>query len=100
MMSSLFGRGAPADGSLGLQVAIDEVDLLQPAQALADLFCSDLAHALDAFQLRVGRRQQLVQPTELFHDVRDDQLGQSWDSPEDPVAAGRHRIVESVELAV
>src|SRR6478735_8918990 len=45
MVSSLVGRGAPAGGVLGLQVAIDEVDLLQPAQALADLFCSDLTHA-------------------------------------------------------
>src|SRR4051812_43191352 len=70
----------------GLQVAIDEVDLLQPAKALADVLRADLAHALDGFQLRVGGGEDLVQSAELADDVLHHELGQPWDAAEDAIA--------------
>src|SRR6478672_2008292 len=85
---------------LGLQVAVHEVDLLQPAKALADVLRPDLSDPLDRLELRVGRGEHLVQTAELLDDLLDDELRQAGDAPEDPVAAGRHRIVERVELAV
>src|ERR1039457_4103495 len=56
-----------------LQVAVHEIDLLQPAPALADVLRPDLPHALDPLQLDVGGGQQLVQAPELAHDLSDDQ---------------------------
>src|SRR3954470_11671295 len=66
------GRGCVL--RLRLQVAIDEVDLLQPAQALADLLGPDLPDALDGLQFGVRRGKHVVQPTERAHDVRHDDL--------------------------
>jgi len=45
-----------------LQIAIHEVQLLQPAQALADVFRPDLPDSLDGLQLGVRGREQFVQP--------------------------------------
>src|ERR671936_1377005 len=85
---------------LGLQVAIHEVDLLQPAQALADVLGTDLADALNRFELGIRRGEHLVEPAEFLHYLLDHQLGEPRDAAEDPVAARRHRIVQGVELAV
>ena len=41
-------------------VAVDEVDLLKPAQALADVAARVLADALDRGELRFGRGEDLV----------------------------------------
>src|SRR3954452_13080037 len=84
----------------GLQVPVDEVDLLEPAKALADVLGADLAHALDRLQLGVGGGQQFVEPAELLDDLRDDELRQARDAPEDPEAARRDRVVQRVQLAV
>src|SRR3954447_18325231 len=83
-VSSLVATGC-APGRvcvLRLQVAVDEVDLLQSAQALADLLGPDLPDALDALQLGVRRRKHLVQPAERAHDVRHDDLRQARDPAE------------------
>src|SRR3954447_2607835 len=103
-MVILLGLGTVFWGAAGgvscLQVAVHEVDLLQPAQALADVLGADLTHAFDGLELGIGGRQHLVQPAELLDDLLDDELGKPRDAAEDPVAAGRHRIVERVDLAV
>src|SRR6185312_14629160 len=101
MVSSLVpaGPGGPALVS-SLQVAVHEVELLQPAQALADVLGADLAHALDRLELRVGRRQQLVEAAELGDDLGDDELRKPWDPAEHPVAPRGDRVIERVELAV
>src|SRR5436189_3225675 len=100
MVPSFSGPVLVRPGRLGLQVSVHEVDLLQPAKALADVLRADLTDALDGLQLRVGGGQHLVQAPELADDLSDDQPGQAGDAPEDPVAPGRHWIVERVELAV
>src|ERR1700728_319360 len=85
---SLLGQVSVASLSgfaSSLQVAVHEVDLLQPAQALADVLRPDLPHALDRLELGVGRSQQLVQATELTHDPRDRQPRQPRNPPEDAI---------------
>src|SRR6188472_4754351 len=86
--------------ALSLEIAVDEVDLLQPAQALTDVLGADLPHAFDGLELGVRGSEHLVEPAELLDDLLYDKLGQPRDAAEDPVAARRHRIVERVELAV
>src|SRR3954452_19110542 len=83
-VSSLVATGcAPGRGCvLRLQVAIDEVDLLQPAQALADLFCPDVPAPLDGLQFVVRRGKHLVQTAERAHDVCHYELRQSRDPAE------------------
>ena len=100
MVSSFVAAGRWAALDSSLQVAIHEVELLQPAQALADVLRADLAHALDRLELGVGGGEQLVEAAELADDLRDDQLRQPRDAPEDAVAARRDRVVERVQLAV
>jgi hypothetical protein len=46
--------GRSSSSSLRLQVAVYEVDLLQATQALADVLCPDLPHALNRLELGVG----------------------------------------------
>src|SRR5215207_3557105 len=91
-MVSSFIWGRPACGGhpavLGLQVAVHEVDLLQPAKALADVLRTDLPHAVDRLQLWIGGGEDLVQPAELAHDVLHHQLREPGDAAEDAVAAG------------
>src|SRR5271155_5336929 len=83
-----------------LQVAIHEVDLLQSAQALADVLRPDLPHALARLQFGVAGAQQLIQAAELAHDPSDRQSRQPRDAPQHPVAARRDGVVERVQLAV
>src|SRR3954469_17859815 len=80
----------PAAGlvSLRLQVAVNEVDLLQSAQVLADLLGPALPHALDRLPLGVRRGQHLVEPAERLHDVGHDEPRQARDAPEYAEAAG------------
>src|SRR5258705_3582660 len=85
---------------LSLQIAVHEIDLLQPAQALADVLGADLPHAVDGLELGIRGREHLVEPAALLDDLLNDQLGEPRNAAEDPVAARRHRIVERVELAV
>src|SRR5918994_6832377 len=94
------GAGRPTVSGSCLQVAIDEIDLLQPAKTLTDVLRADLPHALDRLQLWVGRGEDLVQPAELADDVLDHELRQARDAPEDPEAAGGDGVVERVDLAV
>src|SRR6476646_9014594 len=96
-----FVPAAQTDGPYSsLQVAVHEVDLLQPAQALADVLRSDLADPLDRLQVGVGRGEQLIESAELADDLRHDHLGQARDATEHAVTARRDGIVERVQLAV
>ena len=65
MVSSFVAAACRAARDSSLQVAVHEVDLLQPAQALADFLRPDLPNSLDRLQLGVGRGQELVQAAEL-----------------------------------
>src|SRR4051795_13012790 len=97
LLASSPARGAAGRGggskSSRLQVAVDQVDLLQAAQALADVLRADLAHALDGLELGVGRGEHLVEAAELVDDLLDHQLGQARDPPQDAVAARGDGIV-------
>src|ERR687897_3632036 len=93
MVSSFIGvrpdAGRPTVSGSRLQVAVDEIDLLQPAKALADVLRADLPHALDRLQLGVGRGEDLVEPAELADDVLDHEARQAREPAEDAIAAGR-----------
>src|SRR5271155_67254 len=78
---SRLGQASVKSALSSLQVAIHEVDLLQPAQALADVLRPDLPHALDRLQIGVAGGQQLIQPAELAHDPSDCQSRQPRDAP-------------------
>src|ERR671922_330401 len=101
MVSSFVGAGPESRtaGGLRLQIAVHEVDLLQPAKALADVLRADLSYAVHRFELGIGRGKDLVQPVELAHDVLDHQLRQPRDAAEDAVAPGSNGTMEGVELA-
>ena len=83
-----------------LMSAGSEIDLLQPAKALADVLRADLPHALDRLQLGVGRGEDLVQPAELADDVLHHQLGKPGDPAEDAESSRRDGIIQGVDLAV
>src|SRR5919109_4850041 len=107
LLASSPTRSGPRGGGVGvevissrLQVAVDEIDLLQAAKALADVLRPDLADALDGLELGVRGREHLVEAAELVNDLLDDELRQPRDAAQDPVAAGRHGIVKRVDLAV
>src|ERR1044071_3615143 len=87
-MVSSFNQGVrmPDDMSC-LQIAVHEVDLLEPAKTLADVLRTDFSDALHRLQLGVGRRQDLVEPAEFADDVLHHELGQPGYPPQDPVAA-------------
>src|SRR3954453_4784714 len=101
-MSSLLGRCVcrTAGSVLRLQVTVHQVDLLEPAETLADVLRADLPHALHRFQLGIGGGEDLVKPAELADDVLDHQLRKPGNPAQDAVAAGRDGIVEGVDLAV
>src|SRR5437588_3915704 len=98
-VSSLSSAGKAGTAS-GLQVTIHEVDLLQPAKALADVLRTDLPHSRHGLELRVRRGEQLVEAPELVDDLRHHEPRQPRDAAQDPVAARGDRIVKRVDLAV
>src|ERR1700719_1430428 len=100
MVSSFVSADRRAARDSSLDVAVHEVDLLQPAQALAYVLRPDLAHSLDRLERRVGRGQQFIETAELGHDLVDHELGQARNAPEHAEAARRYRVVERVQLAV
>src|SRR5947199_334543 len=100
VFSFCFGQPLWRPVRSSLQVAIHEVDLLQPAQALADVLGPDLSYPLDCLELGVRGGQQLVEASELADDLGDDDLRQPRYAPQHAVAARRDRVVERVQLAV
>src|SRR3954471_18159973 len=61
---------------LRLQVAVDKVDLLQPAKALPDLLRTQLADAVDRLQLIRCGGQHHVEASELPYHALDRHLGE------------------------
>src|SRR3954447_20251251 len=83
-----------------LQVPVHQVDLLEAAEALADVLRADLPYALDRLELGIGGGEDLVQPAELADDVLHHEPWQARDAAEDAVSAGRDGIVKGGDLAV
>src|SRR5215208_8470049 len=69
-------------------------------KAPAGLLRAYIADALDCFQLRVVRGEDLLESAELGDDPLDQQLGKTRNAPENPVASRLNRMIERVDLAV
>src|SRR3954454_21250792 len=90
------GRGLPS----ALQVPVDQIDLLEPPQALADVLGALGSDSVDGGELFVGGRKDLLQPAQLVGDLLDDKLGNARDPAQHAVAARADREVQGVDLAV
>ena len=60
---------------LELQVAIDEIVLLQAAQPFADFAGADGADSVHRFEVAVAGPDDRVEALEVAHDVADDRVG-------------------------
>src|SRR6185437_14999200 len=94
-----FGWAPETIRLLQVQVAVHEVLLLEPAQALADLAGAHSSDALDLFELGLGGPHERLEAVEVLDDVRDHDLRQTRDLREDAVAARRDRIVDRRDAA-
>src|SRR5712691_12055909 len=63
---------------LQLQIAVHEVVLLEPAQALADLPCAHGADAGDTLEIALRGPDDRVEGAEVSDDPPDHRLGQAW----------------------
>src|SRR3954454_21415019 len=90
------GRGLPS----ALQVPVDQINLLEPPQALADVLGALGADTVDGGELLVRGLQDLVEPAQLMGDLLDDKLGDARDPAQHAVAARADREVQGVDLAV
>src|SRR3954453_7692799 len=82
---------------LQLQVAVDQVVLLQAAQALADLAGPYRADAFDRLELALRRLRDHFEPGQAGDDPFDDRVGQSRDVREHAIAPRRYRVIERVD---
>jgi chemotaxis signal transduction protein len=85
--------------SLQLDVPLQDRALGQPGQALADALGASLPDALDRLEIVDVGGEQLLQAAEVVDDAIDDEAGEPGDLGEEPVAARRTRVVESVDTA-
>jgi hypothetical protein len=65
----------PAKGSK-IQISVDQILLLEPPQALADLAGPHRANALDLLQLGLRRAHEGLEAAEVVDDVADHAFGQ------------------------
>ena len=84
--------------SLELEVAVDQIVLLEPPQALADLAGAHRADALDLFELRLGGAHERLEAVEVLDDVGDHALGQARDHRKDAVAVLLKSVIASPML--
>ena len=84
---------------LQLQIAVDEVVLLEPAQALTDLARPHRAHTVDALEIALRGADDRVEGAEIPDDLADHRLRQARDVREDAVAPRLDRVVERVDAA-
>src|SRR5207247_945180 len=82
-----------------VQIPLDEIVLLQPAQALADLAGPHRADACDRLEVSLGRTDDRVQVAQVADDLLDDRVRKSGDPREDPKAARSNAVVERIDLA-
>src|ERR1700727_350221 len=103
MVSSSYrgpGRACPSLIASRLQVAINEVDLLLSAKALADVLRPDLADTVDGLQLAIRCGEQFLEASELRHDPLHDQSRQPGYPSQNSEPARRNGVVEGIQLAV
>src|SRR5688500_14294382 len=98
-MSISFLRAA-ASGGGRLWVTVDKVDLLKPAQALADVAGPALPDALDRGELGIGGGEDRIEVPEAVDDALRHQAGQPRNALERAVSARAHRELEGARLAV
>src|SRR4051812_20804911 len=79
---------------LELQVAVDQVVLLQPPEALPDLPGPYRTDTLDCLEIALRGPHDHVQRAEVADDAPDHGLGDARDVREHPVAARLNRCVE------
>src|SRR5919106_4585405 len=91
-------ESAPSSRS-ELEVPIDQVMLLEPAESLADLPGPHGADAVDRFEVAMARAHHRVEALEVAHDVPDDGVRKSRDAREHAIAPRLHRVVERVRVA-
>ena len=82
-----------------LQIPLDEIVLLQPAQAFADFTRAHRADAGDRLEISLGCADDRIQIPEIGDDLLDDALRQPRDPRQDPEASGRDAVVERIDLA-
>src|SRR5437868_13372982 len=84
---------------LQLQIAVDEVVLLQPAQALADLAGPHGADALPPLEIALRSAHDGVESAEITHHPADHRLGEARDMREDAIAPRLDGMVEWIDSA-
>src|SRR2546426_1061006 len=82
-----------------VQIPLDEIVLLQPAQALADLTRPHRPDAGDRLEISLGRADDRVQVAQVADDLLDDRVGKPGDPREDPKASRSNAVVERIDLA-
>src|SRR3954447_22011707 len=82
-----------------LQIAVDQIVLLEPAEPLADVAGPGRAHPLHRLEVALGRTDDRVEAVHVADHAVDDAGRQARDVREDAVSAGRHRVVEGVRRA-
>src|SRR5438874_372574 len=91
-------RKSPACSvELELQVAVDQVVLLQPAQALPDLACAHRPDALDRLELALRGARDRLEARQARDEALDDRVGQARNVREHAIAARRDTVVEWVD---
>ena len=83
-----------ASAQLQLEVAIDEIVLLQPPEALPDLAGPDGPHALHGLEIALGGADDRVEGLEVGHDPADHRFGDAGDVREDAISTRLDRRVD------
>src|SRR5438876_316433 len=82
-----------------VQIPLDEIVLLQPAQPFADLTRSHRADPRDRLEISLGRTDDRVQVSQFADDLLDDAVGEPRDPRQNPEASGDDAVVERIDLA-
>src|SRR5215208_7912871 len=100
-----FSRGfrpltgkTPALCGLQLEIAVDEVVLLEPPEALADLARAHGPHALDGLELALRGAHDRFEAAHVRYDAVDHGFREARDVGEDAVATGRDAVVGGVDV--
>src|SRR5262245_24563148 len=84
---------------LQLQVAVDEIVLLQAPEPLPDLARAALTDPFDGLELPVGGADDRVEALEAVHHASDHGLREARDVGEHAVTPGSDAVVERVDGA-
>src|SRR5207245_1715189 len=89
-------RWLSGPASLQLEVPVDQVVLLEAAEALPDLPGPDRADPGNGLEVALGGADDRLQTVHVRDDPLHDLVGETRDVGQDAEAAGRHRVVERV----